>query len=258
MPPDEADDQADHTSDCQAKHLSLLVVFRPQPVSRKGSHQHSHDRRDVGNDSLVVAVFVAAEDAGQEVLINPRGQITLRRQHARPVAGNRNEFHDCPVAEQESGSPHNLPLAAEVDHDERREKVADGNSLQDTGVTQMIKLEVEQAVVDQTEKNEQDRAAHHPLVKHSFAAAALEVLRERKRQHRSHDEHEQRENQVVKVETFPAHVVELGLQELSEGIVECFRQRVNQHPAAGDPEHVEPAQRVDGNNSTRHGRDLSS
>src|SRR5439155_24720281 len=64
---------------------------------------------------------------------------------------------------------------------------------------------------------------------------------------------EQRENQVVKMKAFPVGVFELAGQKTRRGGAAHPVQRRDQRIRADDPEHVEPAQGIDGHEALTGG-----
>src|SRR3974377_1647525 len=72
---------------------------------------------------------------------------------------------------------------------------------------------------------------------------------QRERQYRPDEKQEQRKNQVVDMTTFPSHVLELLLEAEGHRVGPHFGQRREDGRTADDPEHIEPAQSVNGGHS---------
>ena len=109
----------------------------------------------------------------------------------------------------------------------------------------MVEGLVEPAVVEQAEEVEHEAADDDALDRRGAALRADQLV-EREHERHADDEHEEGEDEVVDVEADPLRVVELVREELRDAVGEDAGEAVNDFFAAEDPDHVEAAEGVEG------------
>ena len=91
----------------------------------------------------------------------------------------------------------------------------------------------------------QDRAENHTPQSRSLALS-FNHSGKRKDEGGTHDEHKQRENQIIEGDPSPRRVIHLPIQQVQRSCGPCFVKSVNDLFSTYNPEHVKPAQRVEG------------
>ena len=179
------------------------------------------------------------------MLVDKRREVSRRRYNARADARNRHQLHHQPVNHQQAARHRCLATHAGVHHHQRRDEIANGDTLKNPGNAKLVEPETQKAVVDEAQKEEQEQPADQMHIDSRPARAGFKTPSEREGQHEADDEEKKREDQIIEVEALPRHVLELPVERVHQGMVNHFLQAVDYFLAAGNPHHVEAAKRVD-------------
>ena len=104
-------------------------------------------------------MHAAVQPAGQDHPVDVTGQAAVHGQLSGPEAGNGDQLHRRPVAEQQSDEPNDLAAQLGVHHDQPGEHVGEPDATQHAGETRLGEAHPEQAVVVDDAENHQDEAA---------------------------------------------------------------------------------------------------
>ena len=219
-----------------------------------GQHaeQAGGDCRDIRNNPFIVAIGVTTEFKRDEAEVEVTRQVMFRGEHGNSHAGDGDQFHNQPVANQNAARHNRLAPNARIHHHQRGNAVGNGNALQHSGYAQGLGVEVEQIIVDQAEEEEDQEALDHVAVKLAAIGSFFHTPGQRKGQHHTDHEYEKGKNQVVEMEAHPGHVLELHIERLGGRVGPHLINRVDDSFSPRDPKHVESAQRVDGSDTLLH------
>src|SRR5579884_2810649 len=176
-------------------------------------------------------------------------QVSVRRDHAGADARHRNQLHNQPVGQQNADKNRHLPAHLRVHNDESRKEVAERDPLQYSGNAQIVKVEIEQPVVNQSEYKEHCEATNNAAVNLTALGPLFKVSRQQKGKHEPEHNKKKRKNQVVEMKSRPRNVLELHVEQVSCRPGTHLVKSVDDFFSARDPEHVESTQCVDGSNT---------
>src|SRR5262249_16243112 len=112
-------------------------------------------------------------------------------------------------------------------------------------------IELQEAVIDQPQKEQQQRSPNHSAIDRGGALAPFARLAEGKRNDSADQEYKERKNQVVEMETLPVPLCQLFMTEGLRRPADPVGDGLGEPFAPNDPEHVEAAEGVDGNHTFR-------
>ena len=247
--PDDGHPQACDTRERKAQGFAVGRTVRAQPVSGQDARERRADGGKGGEDSFIVAESETTIRVREEMAVNEAGQVALGRYHAGAEARNGNQHHQRPVAQQNSAQNVCLAAHAGVHDDERRDKVTDRDALEDSGNAQVVKVEIEQVVVNEAQQKEQNQTPDEVAVKLGAVRTRFQAFGQGEGQHRSDHEDEERKDKVIEMKAGPGHVLELRVEGIRGGAGQRLVDGVDDFLATGDPEHVESAQRVNGSDT---------
>ena len=206
-----------------------------------------------GRESDDPADLMAAPLAHQE-LGDPIARIAAFAELPDFVSRTGNEGQQRPIADQHHGRGHNLPTQTQVQEQERRDQVSQGQHLQHAVAEfKLLGVVRQQAAVDHHPQDDQDRHAEQEVAIDSRSAiAASQPLGHRERNGYADHEQEQRKDQVDEVKSFPGHVRELVGNPLPGFSAIGFNERTQQQIPADDPPHVKPAEGIERHEAGAH------
>ena len=224
------------------------AAARPAAMTRGGralrsqspgenAEQGRGQRRRRAQDALGIVDAGRLPDVRpEERSIEVGGQVAFLAQVARAIAGNRNDRHRDPVAQQEGGGDRRVHSPARHQVEQGREKVAHGDPLQHTGDSQCPPLKPREPVEHDPEGENDggppEHPDHHPSPP-GLGRPGLEGQRDR----HPDDEQEKGEDHVGRGPAMP-----VGVQ----------KRRIDGAPGAGvvhdhHPGHGETAEGIEGN-----------
>ena len=106
----------------------------------------------------------------------------------------------------------NCPRGLVLSTMRRREHIAQANSPQHAGIAGMCKIELQQAVVNHSQKHQQQSAPDDAAIKLHFAVAAFDALRQAIRHGHAGNEHEHGKDLVVRGVAVPIGVLGLHIR----------------------------------------------
>jgi hypothetical protein len=132
-----------------------------------------------------------------------------------------------------------------VAEEDARDPGADGDPLEDAEEPHVRPGLRHAVVVEDADDVEEDGADEDAAVG-GHEALLPEDAREREDDGHAREEHEEREDQVEEGEALPGHVIELCVHPGSGGSLVELARGLEEHARPDDPEHVEAAQGIDG------------
>jgi hypothetical protein len=172
-------------------------------------------------------------------------------QHRQMFAGESdiadgNENHQGPIAIQESDADPHEAASFEEAEERRGQKVGYRNAIEDATESNIGPGMRESAVIKHAAEIEQEASANDAF-EGLGAAVALERFGEGKDERYTDNEYEEGKNQVVEMESFPVSVFELICEKFGERCRRHVLKGQDEGACADDPEHVEAAEGIDGN-----------
>src|ERR1017187_988604 len=163
--PESAEHNATETGDGDVAGLARERVAGAQPNAGEEAEERCRQRGDCAEEAFGVACPLVEMRGGEDVPVEPCGEICVAIQQWdlvrwRPVAGNWDEAHQEPVADECGDGERCLaaPLGAE-DIERGDDEVADCDARKDTIEAHGVEVEEREAVDDDAEEKEDDRAA---------------------------------------------------------------------------------------------------
>ena len=104
-----------------------------------------------------------AHFAGQQRPVDEAGQAAVDGELPGPEAGNGDQLHRRPVADQKPDEPHDLPAQLRLQHNQPGEHVGEPDTTQHAGEAGLREAHPKQAVVVDDAEYHQDQAAPHDV-----------------------------------------------------------------------------------------------
>ena len=237
----------------------VLCAGRDSLVLEQQPGQHAEhtgaDRRQRAQQSFRIARFVP-QPSRQIVKIDPVGEVGFGLVRAGTDPGHRHECQQRPIARQQRDNRANQTAPVEIEKQNRRKQIADGDTLQDADEAYVAQLLADTAIIDDAQHIQQKRTAQHVQMRFR-PSLALDQPRQCEHNRNTRDENEQGEDEVVETEAFPVGMGYLCAEKFARGAER--RAFAAQHPlksdhrtvGANDPENAESAHRIDGQDTAR-------
>lgn len=168
--------------------------------------------------------------------------------------GRCDELQQQSVTDEDHGGKGDARAYSAPDEQHRREHPCQSDAAQYARQAQCCEVEVEQPVVDQSQRHQRQSAADYLRVDASFADSFFALFGQREGKRNARDEEEQRENGVVVEESVPRGVPHLGRHPVGETPGPEFAQGDDEPCEAHDEEHVKTPQGVEREKPLRGGR----
>ena len=173
------------------------------------------------------------------------GFVHDHRDIALPIEVHPRTRKGDPISGEKRHGEDSLPLEVEMDEEQRRDHITDGNGLERIGIrVERLPVEIQQVPLhDPPQQEQQEEAPEEFQVELSIRFDSIPVTGHRERDGHSGHEQEERHDEVPRRESFPCHMLTLACKP--GGSIRIYvAQVVDYRPQEQQQEQICPAQDV--------------
>ena len=182
----------------------------------------------------------------QQQSIHIAYQATLHRQaiHTCSCVRSRHESQQQPIANQEGGGDPSPALRLHINEQESGTHPSQTDTSQDTGVALRREIEIQQAIIDNTQQYQGQAPTNDLAQDRSLILATQPLLLQREGKRDTRDKEEGREDHILHVAPIPVHMMGLLGDRLKKGGWKQGSQSHQERATAHDKEHVEASKGI--------------